>query len=180
MIDIGKNKRVRLWGLRNAVAAIATIAIFAAVMVLNKSYRWLWVDYTKANLESMRADRDLNNEEKLVRRLGIDYQFVLSVKGMTPENAVIYYPSREDFLATPTCGPKLPFRGTMVDKIAAIRVLYPRRVVTKEEMRQTPYSEQISHIAVVNGRNRDMVDYPCDTTVNSEVLPTNGDDYIPF
>lgn len=168
------------WGLRNLLAGAVMAAIFAASVQINTGYRWLWHDYTSDNLNAMRADRGLNDEDKLVNRLGWDYSFVLTVKGMTPENAVIFYPSREDFLATPTHGPKLPFRGTMVDKVAAIRVLYPRRVVTAEEIGQTPYAQQISHIAVVNGRHRDMVSYPCDTMPNSDVLPTNAADYIPY
>ena len=173
-------KRLRQWTLRNAVAAIVAVGLFCAVVQFNKSYRWLWVDYTKANLEAMEDERSLSNEDKLTRRLGVDYRFVLLLKGTTPENAVIYYPDQEDFLATPTHCPKLPFRGTMVDKVAVIRVLYPRRVVIAEEIDITPYSKKITHIAVVNGRNREMVDYPSDTTENYEALPVNGADYVPF
>ena len=173
-IQLGK------WMLRNVLAAIVGLGVFTAVVNLNHSYHWLWFSFTKTNLADIKTDRQLSLEERLAHRLGMDYDFVQTVKGMTPENAVVFYPSRDDFLATPSHGEKMPFRGTMGDKIAAIRVLYPRRVVTAEELGLTPYANKITHVAIVNGLHRDMVDYPCDTMPIIDVLPMKAEDYVPY
>lgn len=175
-----KSSRVRKWALRNVVAAIVGLAVFTVVVNFNRSYHWLWFTFTKTNLADIKADRQLSLDDRMEHRLGVDYDFVQTVKGMTPENAVVFYPSRDDFLATPSHGKKMPFRGTIVDKIAAIRFLYPRRVVTTEELGLTPYAEKITHIAIVNGLHRDMVDYPCDTMPIIDVLPVNAEDYVPY
>ena len=180
---MGKGGKTRLfmrWTLRNVLAAVLGLVVFTAVVNINRSYHWLWFTFTKSNLADVKADSHLSLDDRMEHRLGVDYDFVQTVKGMTPENAVVFYPSREDFLATPSHGRKVPFRATMTDKIAAIRVLYPRRVVTAEEMGITPYADKITHIAIVNGLHRDMVDYPSDTMPTIDVLPVNATDYVPF
>lgn len=175
-----RNRLLLRWTLRNVAAAVLGLAVFTAVVNTNRSYHWLWFSFTKTNLDDIKTDRRLSLEERLGHRLGIDYDFVQTVKGMTPENAVVFYPSLDDFMATPTHGKKMVFRGTMADKVAAIRVLYPRRVVTAEELGITQYADKITHVAIVNGLHRDMVSYPSDTMPLIDVLPVNAEDYVPY
>lgn len=173
-------KACAIFALRNIVAGVLGLIVFTIVVNYNESYHWLWYKFTKNNLNSMRQERNMTNDERMVRKLGVDYSYILTVKTLTPENAVVYIPSKDDFLAPPTHGDKLPFKGTMVDKLSAVRVLYPRRVVKREELGKTSYARNMTHIAIVNGLHRDMVSYPTDTTSTVDVLPTNPNDYVPF
>ena len=175
-----KTRHILRWLLRNLVAAVVGLAVFTAVVNLNHGYHWIWFDFTRTNMLDISMDRHLSLEDRLERRLGVDYDFVQMVKGMTPEDAVIFYPSRDDFMATPSHGNKVPFHATLTDKVAAIRILYPRKVVTAEELGKTPYSDKLTHIAIVNGLHRDMVNYPSDTMPTIDVLPVNAADYVPF
>lgn len=168
------------WVAINIAAGLVALVVFTIVVNFNESYHWLWYKFTKQNLANMEMDKSMSNDDKLTRKLGIDYSYVLTLRALTPENAVIYYPTREEFLARPTHGPKLNFKGTMVDKLAAVRVLYPRRVVMREELGHTPYAANLSHISIINGLNRDMVSYPNDTTQTMDVLPTDPKYYIPY
>lgn len=168
----------RLW--KNLIAGLAGVLIFTFVVNFNESYHWLWYRFTHINIANMKADLKSTYHERMVRHLGADYSFVLTIKSMTPENAIIFYPSKTDFLTPPTVGSRFPFRGNMVDKLAAVRVLYPRKVVTANEMGKTPYSDSLTHIAIVNGRNRDLVSYPTDTMATIDVLPTDERYYVPF
>lgn len=172
--------RIGRWLLRNIIAAVVGLGVFTFVVNFNSSYHWLWFSYTKNNIKNFKDDSSLTPDERMVRRLGVDYSYVLTLKALTPENAVIFYPSRADFMATPPVGEKLAFKGSMVDKLAAVRVLYPRKVVLEDELGRTPYAENLTHIAIVNGLHRDMVDYPTDTMAMVDVLPTDARFYVPY
>ncbi len=175
-----KGKPFGRWLRLNVVAGLIGLGVFTIVVNFNSSYHWLWFTYTHNNLVHFKEDASLTLRDRLVRRLGVDYSYVLTLRAMTPDNAVIYYPSRADFMADPPHGEKLPFQGTMVDKLAAVRVLYPRKVVMEDELGRTPYAEQLTHISVVNGLHRDMVSYKSDTTVTVDVLPTDPRYYVPY
>lgn len=166
------------WLVRNAALAAVGLALFTLLVDFNKNYYWIWHTFAESNIKDMGIDIEENPDTRLIRRLGPDYAYVLTIKGMTPDNAVVFYPSRADFLAAPPRGPVINFRATMTDKLSAVRVLYPRRVVVREEMGKTPWSRRLTHIAVVNGRNRNMVPYPSDTTSTIDVLPLRAEDYI--
>lgn len=166
------------WLGRNALLAAAGLVLFTLLVNFNRNYHWLWYTFTSSNINDMAIDIEQNPDTRLIHRLGPDYAYVLTLKGMTPDNAVIFYPSRKDFLAKPGHGPVVAFRATMTDKLSAVRVLYPRRVVVREEMGRTPWAHRLTHVAVINGRHRDMVSYPTDTTSTIDVLPVRQADYV--
>lgn len=167
------------WVWRNIVLGAVGLALFTITVNFNRNYHWLWYTFTASNIRDMGTDIEENPDTRLIHRLGPDYAYVLTIKGMTPENAVVFYPSRADYLASPPHGPKIAFRGTMADKLSAIRVLYPRKVVVREEMGKTPWAKRLTHIAVINGLHRDMVSYPTDTFSPIDILPVRAVDYVP-
>lgn len=159
------------WLMINLAICLVGVMIFKIIVSRNTSYTWLWDTYTENNIINMKTDKTLPPDQRIAGKLGIDYSFMMMLKENTPANAVIYYPSKADFEATPKYGPKYPFRASLVDKMSAIRFLYPRKIVVREEMGKTPYTDKLTHIGIVNGQNTDKLKYPVDSTVTHTVLP---------
>ena len=147
--------------------------IFSKAIKGNGSYNWLWYTYAPNNLESIKMDKNSEYRDRLAHRLGVDFNYIMLLHDYTPDNAVIFYPSTDDFKATPKFGQKLPFNGRLSDKMTAIRFLYPRKIVIREELGKTPYAKRITHIGIINGRNLDKISYPVDSTLTHSVLPVN-------
>lgn len=139
----------------------------------NASYKWLWNTYSPNNLANIKMEKDLksSDRDRLSHKLGMDFNYIMMLRDYTPENAIIYYPSKDDFLATPKYGEKLQFNGVLVDKMTAIRFLYPRKIVIREEWNKTPYSKRVNYVGIINGRNIDKLSYPVDSTTMHTVLP---------
>ncbi len=157
--------------LRNLLVAGMGVLLFSMVIGSNDAYNWMWNTFAPVNLESVKADKSLSPERLLARKLGVDFCYVMMIRDYTPTDAVVFWPSKDDFMATPEYGNKLPFRGTLVDKMSAIRFLYPRKVVIREELGKTPYAKRITHVGIVNGRNTEMLHYPVDSTAIHTILP---------
>lgn len=164
---LGFSTRLLLNFLAVGIAAL----VFSKVVKNNTSYNWLWFTFAPNNLENIKVDKTLGYQERLSHKLGVDFNYIMMIRDFTPQNAIIYYPSKDDFLATPKYGDKLPFNGVLVDKMTAIRFLYPRKVVVREEMGHTPYARRITHVGIVNGRHTDMLSYPVDSTTMHSILP---------
>ena len=90
------------------------------------------------------------------------------VKESTPENAVILLPGKEAFYPE---GEERIFSGEPYNKLWAIRFLYPRRVIIPSELGKTPWSEKITHVAIVNGRGYEYLDYEVEQKAPHAVLP---------
>lgn len=157
--------------LLNLLVAGMGVLLFSKVIGNNDAYSWMWNTFAPVNLESIKTDKSLSPEQRLARKLGVDFNYVMMIRDYTPTDAVVFYPGKGDFMATPEYGNKLQFRGTLVDKMSAIRFLYPRKVVIREELGKTPYAKRITHVGIVNGRNAEMLHYPVDSTTMHTILP---------
>ncbi|MBP3775153.1 MAG: hypothetical protein ILA34_07380 [Bacteroidaceae bacterium] len=151
---------VGTWLVRNALLLVVAGFLLSKVTRLNMSYSWLWNNYLKGNVEMIRQYPNLTYDEKMGMKLGADYQYLLWLRDNTPQDAVVYYPSAGDFRAGHPAVQQNPFNGKLNDKLTAVRVLYPRRVVTEDEWGKTSWTAKVTHVGVVNGRNKDKVPYP--------------------
>ncbi|MDR0769362.1 MAG: hypothetical protein LBE71_05615, partial [Dysgonamonadaceae bacterium] len=64
-----------------------------------------------------------------------------------------------------------PFKQDVSNKLWALRVLYPRKLVTPSEMETNRYAKDITHVAIVNGRGYERLDYQVENPVTHGVLP---------
>lgn len=159
---------------RNLVASALLLILLFAISQIDLGYGWTWNVYVRRNVQDVKAYGRISEDARLTKKLGEDYQFLLYLRDATPTTAVIYYPSAEDFITKMPGRKASPFSGKLNDKLTAIRVLYPRRVVVKDEYQETPWSFRITHVAIVNGRNLDKLPYSPPKNYAMGVLPMDS------
>lgn len=159
------------WIVRNGVLLLAGFLFFTKVPPLNPAYTWVKESYLKSN--KMIADQypDASFDDRMSIKLGADYNYLIFLRDNTPENAVIYYPSSGDFRASHPAVQQNPFNGKLNDKLTAVRILYPRKVVTENEYGKTSWTKKITHVAIVNGKNLEKVPYKVADTYINGILP---------
>jgi hypothetical protein len=155
----------------NLLTAAIGLFLLSKAVGNNESYNWLWHTFAPSNLEGAKMVKGMTPEQRLAAKLGLDFNYVMILHDYTPDSAVVYFPSKDDFLATPSYGEKLNFSGALTDKMTAIRFLYPRKVVIESELGHTSYAKRITHVGIVNGKNVNLLPYPVDSTVMHTVLP---------
>ena len=121
-----------------------------------------------SNMELIRKNPNLTLKEKNEMKLGADFVYLWFLKESTPENAVILYPSSEDFYPPDK---QSPFKQGITNKIWALRVLYPRLLVLPSEMETNRYAPDITHVAIVNGRGYERLNYPLANKQEHGIFP---------
>lgn len=158
----------------NLLAGVVTLILFYGIVQSSSIYRWAWEIYVKHNLREVKSLPTASMESRMAMKLGEDYQYLVFIRNTTPDNAVIYYPSQGDFLKVLPGMARSPFNGRLNDKLTAIRILYPRRIVTEDEYGKTPWSNKLTHIAIVNRCNLDKVPYQVEEDYYTGVLPLDS------
>ncbi|MDR2810236.1 MAG: hypothetical protein LBB84_06735 [Tannerellaceae bacterium] len=133
----------------------------------NVGYKWAY-DMLTSNRKLIRENPHLSIKEKNEMKLGADFAYVWFLRESTPENAVILYPSAEDFYPPDKSS---PFKQGLQNKIWALRFLYPRRLVLPSEMETNRYAPDITHVAIVNGRGHERLNYPVELRQEHGILP---------
>lgn len=174
--DDGKTRFGFSWWMKNLLIAAAVYMLCPSLVKSNAGYQWAIEGYCKSNLQGindMKAQGLTSPDQILESRLGYDYAFIEMIRKSTPENAIVFYPSREDFTATAKLS-GVPFSGNLCDKLAAVRFLYPRHVVVKEELGHTSWSRRLTHVAILGNRWRQLLPYKLPQSVMISVLPTDS------
>src|SRR5574344_1658681 len=166
-----KKRGFGTWIVRNGALLIVAYVLISKVPGLNESYQWLWEGYVKSNIEIIKQYPNVSYDEKMAMKLGADYQYLLFLRDNTPKNAVVYWPSAGDFRATMEGQQQNPFNGKLNEKLTAVRVLYPRRVVTEPEYGKTSWSKKIDYVGIMNGKNVEKLTYPAPQGYTIGVLP---------
>lgn len=164
---------VRRWGL-NILGGGLVFLLLWVIQESTDAYGWVWKTYICNTARELKALPYASYDQRLTMKLGEDYQYLLFLREYTPEDAVLYYPSRADFQATPPGVESSPFSGKLIDKLSAIRVLYPRRVITEDEYGKTPWSDRLTHISIVGGCNLEKVPYKVPEDYTIGVLPLDS------
>ncbi len=161
------------WWVKNLLIAAALYMLCPQIIKMNTGYQWLIDGYAKSNLKAIKEISGFNFDQKLEAKLGYDYAFIEMIRKSTPENSVVFYPSREDFTDT-SINTGVSFNGNLCDKLSAVRFLYPRRIVIKKELGKTSWSKKISHVAIINGHGRELLPYATPPSTLLTVLPTDS------
>ena len=160
------------WWMKNLLIAAVVYMLCPSLVKSNLGYEWLIDGYAKSNLEAVRQIEGFTNDQKLEAKLGYDYAFIEMIRRTTPENAVVFYPSREDF-TDKAASTGISFSGNLCDKLSAVRFLYPRKIVIKQELNKTSWSKKLTHVAIVNGHWRELLPYKVSDAALITVLPTS-------
>lgn len=155
-----------VWLARNVLFMGLALLLVKYVLTEQPAYRWVYRELLKKNMEAIKKYPDLTFEQKMQMKLGVDYEYLLFIRQATPENAVILYPSAEAFRKKGS-----PFKQEIYNKLYATRFLYPRRLVSEDELQDGVYAGKITHVAIVNGEGADKLPYPVDPDIRHGVLP---------
>ena len=160
---------------KNVCAALVAGFFLFKCLEVQQGYNWAYYSLMKGNMATIRENPHLTLEQRNEMKLGFDYAYLQFLKNATPEDAVILYPSREDFFPE---GVESPFKQDVSNKIWALRFLYPRKLALPSEleiggsqMETNRYAKDVTHVAIVNGRGYERLDYEVETPVVHGVLP---------
>ena len=156
------------WVAKNIFAVVIVLFLLNKfVLDVQPGYNWAY-NMLQKNLETIRHYSRTTTDNRFEMKLGLSHVYLRYVKENTPENAVILLPGKEAFYPE---GEERIFSGEPYNKLWAIRFLYPRRVIIPSELGKTPWSEKITHVAIVNGRGYEYLDYEVEQKAPHAVLP---------
>jgi hypothetical protein len=158
------------WLIKNVGVALVAGFLLSECLDVQQGYNWAYYSLMKGNMVTIRKYPNLTIEQRNEQKLGNDYAYLQFVKNSKPEDAVILYPSREDFFPE---GVESPFKQDISNKTWGLRFLYPRKLVLPSEMETNRYAKDITHVAIVNGRGLERLNYEVETPVEYGVLPVN-------
>lgn len=155
---------------------ILAVALFALVLAhcyqrlgYKHTYNLMRLDYKTAHYADIKSI-----EERNVIKLGMGYVYLLYIRDNTPEDAVIYLPSIEAFLMD---GYSVRFCRTHFSlKLWAMRMLYPRKIVAAAEYAAQGAIPPLTHVFVVNGHGRELLDYEIPEDAHYEIYPINKEE----
>lgn len=140
--------------IRNAIAGLAILLLWFGWLSKTESAEWIVGQMLPGNMEIIEQHPDLSLDQRWEFKLGAAFNYLQFIKQRTPENAVILYPDHGAFFPA---GVESPFRGTEpYNKVWATRFLHPRRLVLRSESGTSPYTDNITHVAIVNGIGYDV------------------------
>ena len=158
------------WVIKNLVAvAIVLFLLNKLVIGMQPGYNWAY-NMLKGNLEVTQHYAHTTTDQRFEMKLGLAHVYLRYLKENTPPDAVILLPSKEAFYPE---GAERIFSGEPYNKLWATRFLYPRRVVLPSELGKTPWSQKITHVAIVNGVGYEYLNYDVDHKVAHTVLPVH-------
>ena len=141
--------------LRSLIVLAVLVAILASLLVTESAEGYKWLDNTFSEYSTLiKENPDLPDEQKLFFKLGNDYAFLDYIKKNTPSNAVLLWPSKQQFDKGGN------FQHAISNRVWVTRFLYPRRVVLADDMKTSPWAGRLTHIVIVNGEVAGDIPFP--------------------
>ena len=147
------------WIMKNIIFAVIAVLTLAAVVIYSGGdYKPFLYSYHKdVKTFSHPAHRNATLDKRYIAVLKSVYEYIEVIKNSTPEDAVILYPEYESFF--PENEKHVFHNSGVANKMWAIRFLYPRKIVRPSELESSPYKDEITHVAIVNGRGGEFLPY---------------------
>ena len=150
---------------------VLAVALF--VLILFHCYKQLGYRHTynlvRLDYKTARHSDIKSVEERNAIKLGMGYVYLLYIRDNTPEDAVIYIPHISTFLldgySDKFCRPHFCL------KLWAMRMLYPRKFVTANEYAVQGAVPPLTHVFVVNGYGRKLLDYEIPEDAHYDIYP---------
>lgn len=158
------------WVVKNLVTvAIVLFLLNKLVVGIQPGYNWAY-NMLKGNQEIIQHYAHTTTDQRFEMKLGLAHLYLRYLKENTPPDAVILLPSQKAFFPE---GQERIFSGEPFNKLWATRFLYPRRVIIPTELGKTPWSQKITHVAIVNGIGYEYLDYDVEHKAAHTVLPVH-------
>lgn len=155
---------------KNIVAVVVLGFLAMEAINSNPGYNWAYNSLLKGNLKMIKEHPNLTLEQKYEMKVGFSYRYLNYVKAQTPKDAVILLPAQSDFFPKDE---KSPFSGEPYNKLWSTRFLYPRKLVLPNELDKNRYASQITHVAIVNDRGYERLNFTVEEPVGHAIIPVN-------
>lgn len=147
-------------------------AMLLVLLTFSKSPSYKFVNLLLINnIKHIKQYPDWNFDQKMQWKMGMDYNFLMTIKQNTPEDAVILFPTAEVFHQEGS-----PFHGELYNKIYSGRFIYPRKIVLENELETSKYAKELTHVAIVNGQGGQYLPYLIPSSFQNGVLPIHEPD----
>jgi hypothetical protein len=167
-VEKKKTNPLFVFGIKNILALLIAYFIVNVAFKNQSTYEWVYSSLLKSHMEEIKKNPKATFDERMVMKLGFNYAYLKHLEEQTPEEAVILYPDNDDFHIEGGS-----FSGDIGNKLYALRFLYPRKLVLKSEIGENKYANEITHVAIVNGRGFEELPYRIENMFDHGVLPVN-------
>lgn len=150
----------------NVLAATMAFAFIYVCYQNYPTYKWVYHTLLLDNYKVARTNKHLSVDQRRAVKLGFNYRYLMTVKQGTPENAVLWMPDSEAYFV----GETPYFDRQITSKMYRLRVLYPRKIVDASD-KNSAYANRITHVAIINGRGYDMLNYTPDEKPDFAIFP---------
>jgi glycosyltransferase involved in cell wall biosynthesis len=151
--------------LRNVALLLPALLLVYCALTLQPGYSWA-LSMLRSNRTLIRQNPHATFDQKMQLKLGASYDYLQYVRQSTPPDAVILYPSKQAFTRQGS-----PFTQEIYNKVYATRFLYPRKLVTEDDLKRgSRYGAHITHVAIANGVSPAALAVPVDSTYQNVVL----------
>lgn len=117
----------------NIFLFIFTVIFLIVLYNKNESYKWMYEQMLKGNIDFIKENPDLTYDQKIESKFQLDYSVLKTIKDQTPENAIIIFPTRK-ILDTVRKVNKLPNRNeNFLNKDWVEYYIFPRKIIFSED-----------------------------------------------
>lgn len=157
----------------NVGLLVFALIIMVVVYNNNDSYKWLYKQMLKGNLEFIKENPQLTYNDKIESKFGLDYSVLKTIVEKTPENAVVLFPSSK-IIDTVRKVNKLPNRNeNLMSKDWDEYFIFPRRIIFEEQKSISKIKP--THALILGGMGYENLTYPIENDKRKflDVLPIN-------
>ncbi|MDR2929005.1 MAG: hypothetical protein LBV41_12525 [Cytophagaceae bacterium] len=146
------------------IVLIVVGALFLNYYTKRPEIVWIYRNLLAANYATIQKHPDATLDERLASKLKFNYVYLAYVRDNTPDTAVILFPKRDVILKQPT-----KFNDAELSGVWISSFIYPRKAVIDSDAS----TENITHIAVMNGWGYDRLNYSVANPPENCVLPVH-------
>lgn len=158
---------------KNFIFLLSVVAFVLVIFKGNEGYSWIWNKLISENLKFISKNPHLTEAQRYQVKFGVDASVIDYIKNKTPESAVILFPPNEVIMNKNSSYRFIKGVGGLKIRNWALYFLYPRKLVYADEMRESIFTKDITHVACLNGWGYEFLNYEYESKSEFEVLAIN-------
>jgi hypothetical protein len=156
---------------KNVSLLVGAFLLLYLMKNYNNGYKRAFENLVKGNLKEIKQYKNLNHEQKLGAKVGLDAKYLAILKKYTPRDAIIIMPP--DSVLLPY-GQESKFSQYITRKSWASYFVYPRKLIYEDEKDAFPQIyKKATHVAIVNYWGYQKLTYKVNTRHKYTILPLN-------
>ncbi len=151
---------------------VAMLLSFVTYSAVSKSPSYTWIfGLLESNMEIAKKHADLTFNERMGVKHQFKFQFCDYINKNTPEDAIILMPAAKVIREVPEMNTKGMSVQSLSNSRFASYFIYPRKFVYADKLEESPYKDKITHVAIVNFKGYEYLNYKVAKKSKFQVLP---------